>query len=60
MSHPEHLDELLRDWSYEPQALGVRIVTGSDGRDVLQMRIDMGVLQLEMEGRPDGARPKGF
>lgn len=59
MSHPEHLDELLRDWSYEPQTLGVRIVAGSDGRDVLQMRIDMGILQLEMEGRPDGSRPKG-
>jgi UvrB/uvrC motif len=60
MSQPEHLDELLRDWAYEPQTLGVRIVSASDGRDVLQMRIDMGVLQLELEGRPDGARPKGF
>ncbi|MCA9122222.1 MAG: UvrB/UvrC motif-containing protein [Planctomycetaceae bacterium] len=60
MSHPENLDDLLRDWSYEPQTLGVRIVAGSDGRDVLQMRIDMGVLQLEMEGRPDGTRPNGF
>ncbi|MDA1052216.1 MAG: UvrB/UvrC motif-containing protein [Planctomycetota bacterium] len=60
MSQPEHLDDLLRDWSYEPQTLGVRIVTGSDGRGALQMRIDMGILQLEMEGRPDGARPKGF
>ena len=59
MPTPEHLDELLRDWSYEPQTLGVRVVTGGDGRDVLQMRIDMGVLQLEMEGRPDGSRPKG-
>jgi len=60
MSQPYHLDDLLRDWSYEPQTLGVRIVTGTDGRDVLQMRIDMGVLQLEMEGRPDGSRPKEF
>lgn len=60
MSQPEHLDELLRDWVYEPQTLGVRIITASDGRDVLQMRIDMGVLQLEMEGRPDGSRPEGF
>ncbi len=60
MSQPEHLDDLLRDWSYEPQTLGVRIVAGNDGRDVLQMRIDMGILQLETGGRPDGARPEGF
>jgi hypothetical protein len=59
MSEPEHIDLILRTWAYEPETLSVRIVQGSDGRDVLQMRIDMGVLQLEMEGRPDGARPGG-
>ncbi|MGH7138857.1 MAG: UvrB/UvrC motif-containing protein, partial [Pirellulales bacterium] len=32
---------------------------GADGRDVLQMRIDMGLLQLEVDGRPDGGRPGG-
>ena len=60
MSQSEHFDDLLRGWSYEPQTLAVRVVAGSDGRDVLQMRIDMGALQLEMEGRPDGSRPNGF
>jgi hypothetical protein len=59
MSGPEHIDDILRTWTYEPDTLSVRIIQGSDGRDVLQMRIDMGVLQLEMEGRPDGARPGG-
>ena len=59
MSDPEHLDGLLRDWSYEPDTLSVRIVQGADGRDVLQMRIDMGILQLEIGGRPDGTRPHG-
>jgi len=60
MAHSEHIDDLLRDWPYEPQTLSVRLVSGGDGREVLQMRIDMGLLQLEMEGRPDGTRPKGF
>lgn len=59
MSEPEHIDNLLRDWPYEPETLSVRIVSGADGRDVLQMRIDMGILQLEVEGRPDGSRPQG-
>lgn len=60
MSSPENIDDLLREWSYEPESLSVRIIQGADGRDVLQMRIDMGLLQLELDGRPDGKRPKGF
>ncbi len=59
MSDSEHIDKLLRKWPYEPQTLGVRECQGVDGREILQMRIDMGVLQLEMEGRPDGSRPGG-
>ncbi len=35
----------------------VRKVTGLDGREKLQLRIDLGVLQMEMTGRPDGLRP---
>jgi hypothetical protein len=38
----------------------VRRVAGSDGRDLLQMRVDMGILQLETTGRPDGEKPEGF
>ena len=58
-SKSEHIDEILRDWEYEPYSLSVRIANGADGRNMLQMRIDMGILQLEMEGRPDGTRPEG-
>lgn len=60
MSDAEHIDEVLRGWPYDPNTLSVRLVNGTDGRDVLQMRIDMGILQLELNGRPDGTRPKGF
>ncbi len=51
------LSELLRDWPYEPGQLQVRKITGSDGREKLQLRLDMGVLQMEMAGRPDGRQP---
>ena len=57
---PENLDSLLRQWSFEPGRPLVRRAQGSDGRDVLQMRVDMGVLQLEATGRPDGEKPHGF
>lgn len=60
MSHPENIDALLRDWPYDANSLSVRIVQTDSSRDVLQMRIDMGVLQLELNGRPDGESPKGF
>ena len=36
------------------------MVKGRDSRDVIQMRIDMGILQLEKLGRPDGTRPEGY
>lgn len=53
------LSELLRDWPYEPGQLQVRKITGTDGREKLQLRLDMGVLQMEMNGRPDGRTPHG-
>ena len=54
-----HLDEMLSKWAFDPQTLGVRLVKGKDGRDVLQMRVDMGILQLETTGRPDGESYEG-
>lgn len=60
MSDSHHFDSLLRNWPYDVDALGVRRVTCADEREVLQMRVDMGVLQLELKGRPDGTSPEGF
>ncbi len=56
----EHLDHILKTWDYEPDAKCVRLLKGSDGRDVIQLRVDLGILQLETTGRPDGSRPNGF
>lgn len=53
------LSDLLRDWPFEPGQLQVRKIVGSDGREKLQLRLDMGVLQMEMAGRPDGQEPHG-
>jgi hypothetical protein len=50
---------ILGGWDYEPDGLQVRIVAGADGRDKIQMRVDLGLLQMEMSGRPDGTRPEG-
>lgn len=54
------LSDLLRDWPFEPGQLQVRKIVGSDGLEKLQLRLDMGVLQMEMRGRPDGQQPHGM
>ncbi len=40
--------------------MSARLVQTADGRSVLQMRVELGVLQMEASGRPDGQRPHGF
>jgi hypothetical protein len=57
---PQHLDFLFEAWPYEFGEVSARLVRGADGRDVLQLRVEMGVLQMETSGRPDGTRPGGF
>ena len=51
------LNLLLKDWPHETGAIKVRKIIGLDGREKLQLRIDLGVLQMEVAGRPDGQRP---
>lgn len=54
------LNDLLRDWPHEPGQLKVRKILGSDGKEKIQLRIDLGVIQMETSGRPDGTEPNGF
>ena len=56
----EDLSPLLHSWPYEPGLVKVRKISGRDGKTKIQMRIDLGILQMETEGRPDGKRPHGF
>lgn len=56
----QDLNEILRDWPHKPGELQVRKITGSDGEVKIQLRMDMGLLQMEMNGRPDGQRPNEF
>ena len=51
------LNSILNDWPHENGNIKVRKIAGLDGREKLQLRVDLGVLQMEMTGRPDGQRP---
>ena len=53
------ISHLLEQWEYQPGQVVVRRFKGRDGRDRIQLRVDLGVLQMFTEGRPDGRRPSG-
>ena len=59
MSENQDIDALLRSWPFQPGTVVARLTKASDGREVVQMRIEMGVLQMEVANRPDGERPGG-
>src|ERR1700742_3003244 len=58
-SSQKDITPVLKGWDYEPGTINVRKVAGLDGSPKLQMRLDLGLLQMEMTGRPDGVRPHG-
>jgi hypothetical protein len=55
----QDIDAALEGWEFKPGMVQARLVQARDGRQVLQMRVDLGVLQIEPSGRPDGTRPHG-
>jgi hypothetical protein len=54
------LSKILSEWPFKPGQINARIIEGLDGEPKLQVRLDLGVLQLEVDGRPDGQTPNGF
>ena len=55
----QDITEALDGWDFDPHQLVVRIISGDDGEEKIQMRIDLGLLQMAINGRPDGQQPYG-
>lgn len=53
------LRNILDGWEYEPGKISVRKIIGLERREKIQTRVDLGLMQFETEGRPDGKRPHG-
>src|SRR5881394_3469682 len=53
------ISHLLDQWDYQPGEVAVRKFKGSDGAEKIQLRVDLGLLQMNTSGRPDGKRPFG-
>ncbi len=47
---------ILSDWNFNPDEFLARRIKCQDGTEKIQIRIDMGILQLELSGRPDGRK----
>lgn len=56
----QDIGHILDNWEFDPDELNVRRIEGDDGEEKIQLRLDLGVLQMEWNGRPDGSRPHGF
>ena len=56
----QDITPIIAGWDFNPDELQVRMITALDGSAKIQMRIDLGLLQMELAGRPDGERPHGF
>jgi len=54
------LHDLLAEWDCPPGELSARTIVGHDGRELLQLRVDLGLLQMFPDGRPDGTRFHGL
>ncbi len=59
MPERQDIDYILHQWPFRPGVIAARLVQASDGREVVQMRLEMGMLQMEAAGRPDGEHPGG-
>src|SRR5437660_8178533 len=55
----QDIDSALRGWDFKPGMVQARLVQARDGRQVIQLRVDLGILQIETADRPDGTRPHG-
>jgi len=53
----EDIREIMEGWEFVPNRVNVRKIMGDDGRPKIQMRLDLGLIQMEVTGRPDGKQP---
>lgn len=57
--HMEDISRILNNWEFNAEDICARKIVGQDGREKLQVRVDLGMLQMDLDGRPDGTKPHG-
>ncbi len=61
MIHHLSITPLLKDWDFDPTRVTARYIEAEipDEAPEVQLRLDLGILQMKLDGRPDGGRPHG-
>jgi hypothetical protein len=54
------ISSILGAWTYNPSQINARRILTDAGEECIQVRLDLGILQMHASGRPDGTRPMGF
>ena len=50
----DDITPILEAWKFDPERVNVRFIEALDGRPLIQVRIELGILQMNRDGRPDG------
>lgn len=53
------LNDILDGWDFDQSGIAARWIQGNEGHPKIQLRVNLGVLQMEVKGRPDGRQPEG-
>jgi len=56
----QDISKLLKEWGFQPGQINARMIQGDDGEPRVQVRLDLGIIQMFADGRPDGEHPFGF
>lgn len=54
------ISRILKDWPKDIHSITARIIEADDGMEFLQIRLSCGILQMYLDGRPDGEEICGF
>src|SRR5260370_22284621 len=54
----QDIDAALRGWDYKSGVVQARLAKGADGRQGIQMRVDLRVLQMQTNARPARTPPR--
>ncbi|MDR0993657.1 MAG: UvrB/UvrC motif-containing protein [Verrucomicrobiota bacterium] len=55
----QDISQLVEGWPYDSNEVHARWIQADDGTRKVQLRLDLGVFQMEVSGRPDGTCPLG-
>jgi len=55
----QDISDILQAWPFDRTKPNIRLIQGSGGEPLLQVRLDLGLLQMRVDGRPDGQTPNG-